>query len=56
MGHTVMGIDSDVARIQGIADEITSAVALDATNEDAPQEVDIASFDTVIVGNWASPV
>lgn len=51
MGHTVMGIDSDIARVQGITDDITSAVALDATNEDALQEVDIASFDTVIVGN-----
>jgi len=30
--------------------DITSAVALDATNEDALQEVDIAAFGTVIVG------
>lgn len=51
MGHTVMGIDSDIALVQGIADDVTSAVALDATNEDALQDVDIASFDTVIVGN-----
>jgi trk system potassium uptake protein TrkA len=35
--------------VQDISDEITSAVALDATIEDALQEVDIASFDTVIV-------
>ena len=50
MGHTVLGIDSDMARVQAIADEITSAVALDATNEDALQEVDIAAFGTAIVG------
>lgn len=50
MGHTVLGIDSDLARVQAIADDITSAVALDATNEDALQEVDIAAFGTVIVG------
>jgi len=50
MGHMVLGIDIDMARVQEIADDITSAVALDATVEDALQEVDIASFGTVIVG------
>jgi trk system potassium uptake protein len=50
MGHVVLGVDSDMARVQAIADDITSAIALDATNEDALQEVDITSFGTVIVG------
>ena len=50
MGHTVLGVDIDMVRVQDLADEITSAVALDATVEDALQEVDIASFGTVIVG------
>jgi trk system potassium uptake protein len=50
MGHMVLGVDIDIARVQEIADDITSAVALDATIEDALQEVDIASFGTVIVG------
>lgn len=49
MGHTVLGVDSDLARVQAIADDITSAVALDVTNEDALEEVDIASFGTVII-------
>jgi len=49
MGHMVLGVDSNVACVQDIADEITSAVALDATIEDALQEVDITSFDTVVV-------
>ncbi len=49
MGHVVLGIDSDMSRVQAIADDITSAVALDVTNEDALQEVDIGSFSTVIV-------
>lgn len=49
MGHVVLGVDINVARVQDIADEITSAVALDATIEDALQEVDITSFDTVVV-------
>lgn len=50
MGHVVLGVDSDMAQVQAIADDITSAVALDATNEDALQEVDITSFGTVVVG------
>jgi trk system potassium uptake protein TrkA len=49
MGHVVLGVDSDMAHVQAIADDITSAVALDATNEDALQEVDITSFNTVVV-------
>ena len=32
MGHTVLGVDIDMARVQEIADDITSAVALDATD------------------------
>jgi trk system potassium uptake protein TrkA len=50
LGHTVLAIDPDLARVQAISDDITTAVALDPTNEDALQEVDIASFATVIVG------
>ncbi len=49
MGHLVLGVDSDMARVQDIADDITSAIALDVTDEDALQEVDIASFGTVII-------
>ena len=51
MGHIVLGIDRDMARVQEISDDITSAVTLDAMNEDALEEVDIASFGTVIVAN-----
>ena len=50
MGHIVLGIDRDMARVQEISDEITSAVTLDATNDDALEEVDISSFGTVVVG------
>jgi trk system potassium uptake protein len=50
MGHIVLGVDRDMARVQEISDDITSAVTLDATSEDALAEVDISSFGTVIVG------
>lgn len=49
MGHMVLGVDDDMAQVQAIADDITSAIALDVTDEDALQEVDIASFGTVII-------
>ncbi len=49
MGHSTLGVDSNMAWVQAISDDITSAIALDATNEDALQEVDIASFGTVII-------
>ncbi len=48
-GYHVLGIDQDRNIVQAIADEITQAVALDATDEDALKAVDIRSFDTVIV-------
>jgi trk system potassium uptake protein TrkA len=49
MGHATLGLDNNMALVQAISDDITSAIALDATNEDALQEVDITSFGTVII-------
>ena len=49
LGHTVLGVDSDANRVRAIADDITMAVIADATDENALQELDIGSFDTVIV-------
>ncbi len=48
-GQTVMAIDIDPQLVQSIADEVTHAAALDATNEDALRAIDITAFDTVIV-------
>jgi trk system potassium uptake protein len=49
LGHPVLGIDNDPAIVKEIADEITEAVILDATDEDALREVDITAFRTVII-------
>lgn len=49
MGHIVLGVDRDMARVQEITDDITSAVNLDAMNGDALAEVDISAFATAIV-------
>jgi len=48
-GYPVLGIDRDPAIVQGLSERITQVVALDSTNEDALQAVDIASFETVVV-------
>jgi trk system potassium uptake protein len=57
LGHPVLGIDIDPGVVKEIGDEITEAVVLDATDEDALQQVDITAFQTVVVaisGNFES--
>lgn len=49
LGYSVLGADRDAELVQRYADQITQTVVLDATNENALREIDIASFDTVIV-------
>lgn len=49
MGHPVLGIDQDAERVQSLADELADVAILDATNDDALNEVNITSFHTVVV-------
>jgi trk system potassium uptake protein len=49
LGHTVLGIDIDPHVVKEISDEISEAAILDATDEDALQQVDITAFQTVVV-------
>lgn len=53
-GYTVLGIDSDRALVQRMADDLTRIVSLDSTDEDALRAVDITAFDTVIVAIGAN--
>lgn len=48
-GNSVLGVDIDAQLVQRISDELTHAAILDATDEEALMEIDIPSFDTVIV-------
>lgn len=48
-GAVVLGIDRTPEIVQAIADELTQAVSLDSTSEDALREIDITSFKTVVV-------
>jgi len=49
LGHSVLGIDLDPRLVNEIADEITEAVILDATDEESLRQVDITAFQTVVV-------
>jgi trk/ktr system potassium uptake protein len=49
LGHPVLGIDIDPRLVKEIADNITEAVVLDATDEEALRQVDITAFQTVVV-------
>ncbi len=48
-GHSVLGIDKDAPSVQYISEACTQAVVVDSTNEAALRDLDIASFDTVVV-------
>ena len=59
LGHTVLGIDIDPRVVKEISDDISEAVILDATDEDALRQVDITAFQTVVVavaGNFEANV
>ncbi len=48
-GYSVLGIDERIEVVQRLSEELAHVVALDATNEEALRDVDIGSFDTVVV-------
>lgn len=49
LGYNVLGIDRDREIVQQLADQLTQTVALDSTDENALRQVDITSYETVIV-------
>lgn len=49
LGHSVMGIDEDEARVQALANQITHVVQADATDENTLRSLGLRNFDTVIV-------
>lgn len=48
-GHDVMGVDKDVNRIEALKDQMTHAIAVDATDESAVREFPLQETDMVIV-------
>ncbi|AEG60703.1 potassium channel family protein [Desulforamulus ruminis] len=49
MGYEVLALDNDEERVNGIIDEVTHAVQIDALDEHALKAVGIRNFDVVVV-------
>lgn len=49
LGHDVIGVDGDAERVRQLADTITNAVELDATDERALRSVGIQDVDVAVV-------
>lgn len=49
LGHSVLGIDRDMKRVQEMRPFVTDAVQLDATDEEALRGIDITSYNAVVV-------
>jgi trk system potassium uptake protein TrkA len=49
LGHDVLGIDQDMARVQEARPIVTDAVQLDATDEEVLRGIGIAHYDAVVV-------
>ncbi len=49
LGHDVIGVDGDAERVRALADTITQAVELDATDERALRSVGIQDVDVAVV-------
>ena len=49
LGHDVLAIDTDEDRIQEIADNVTHAVQMDATDENSLRTLGVRNFDVAVV-------
>jgi trk system potassium uptake protein TrkA len=49
LGHDVLALDSNERIVQAVSDDVTHAVQMDFTDEDALSELGLGKFDTAIV-------
>lgn len=49
LGHDVLGVDRDLARVQDVRQMVTDAVQLDATDEEALRSIGISDYAAVVV-------
>jgi len=49
LGHDVLALDASEKVVQDVADEVTHAVRVDITDEDALRDLGLESFETAIV-------
>jgi len=49
-GHDVLGVDSDMAAVQRLSNDLSHVVQADATDEETLARLGVGSFDAAIVG------
>lgn len=49
LGHEVLGLDRDLRKVEDIAESVTQAAQVDATDEDALREMGVRNFDIGVV-------
>lgn len=49
LGHDVLAIDVDEEKVQDIADDVTHAVQMDATDENAIKNIGLRNFEVAVV-------
>ena len=49
LGHDVLVVDRDEDRIQNIAEKVTHAMVLDATDENSMKKIGIRNFDVAVI-------
>ncbi|MDO5516864.1 MAG: TrkA family potassium uptake protein [Clostridium sp.] len=49
LGHDVLAIDIDEEKVQNIADDVTHAVQMDATDENSLKTIGLRNFDVAVV-------
>lgn len=50
MGHEVLAVDSNMERVESIADHVTHAVCADATDEAQLAALGLGNFDVAVIG------
>ena len=50
LGFEVLGVDSDMGRVQSFADDLTHVVQADTTDEEALRQLGVADFRLAVVG------
>jgi trk system potassium uptake protein TrkA len=54
LGHSVLGVDREEARVQAVSRQLTHAVQADATDEETLNALGVRNFDAVVVGIGAN--
>lgn len=49
-GHEVIGLDINIQKVEALKDQITHAIAMDTTNEQALKTLPLKTADAIIVG------